>query len=262
MFQVYTITTESNHLLIFGVPSLNLRQETRALFIKFGKLLQFHISKQHTSEPFTETYHAQYERIQSARVAKKILDTKNFYGGSLHICYAPELENIEETHKKILQRQKDVLSRLRNLQIEEKRPKVVDSVESKTDSVNDQDNDKVLLNMGEFNVISSELKPKFKRKMDTEVVIEKRFKPCFVNETVTNDGGYGNVVSDNEKSDNKNDTDVTEVELVDCTSTHKTVISNINEALNYNKFGDETVVKIPPKTVNKIKFNVNKKSLI
>ncbi|XP_072947048.1 RNA-binding protein 48 [Epargyreus clarus] len=262
--KVYSITKESNHLLIFGVPSLNLRQEAKALFIKFGKLLKFNISKDHASEPFTETYHAQYERIQCARLAKKFLDTKNFYGGSLHICYAPELENIEETTKKLLQRQKDVLFRLRNLHNEEIRPKVV-AKETKIDSVNETEHEKVLLNMGEVNIIGTEIKPKFKRKIHNEVVIEKRFKPCFVNETVDANVSSNDNVSDNERLNcnvSRSVTDVTEVEIVDCTSVQKSVVSNINEALNYNKFGDETVVKIPPKTVNKIKFNVNKKTLI
>lgn len=158
-----------------------------------------------------------------------------------------------------------MLFRLRNLQNEEK-TKNVDPVNTKNDLVSETDSrDKILLNMGEVNVIGSEVKHKFKRKINNEVVIEKRFKPCFVNDTVDTNDSSNDFVNDNDKHNcnvSRNVTDVTEVEIVDCTSVQKTVISNINEALNYNKFGTETVLKVPPKTANKIKFNVNKKSLI
>lgn len=29
------------------------------------------------------------------------MDTKNFFGGILHVCYAPELESIEQTKSKL-----------------------------------------------------------------------------------------------------------------------------------------------------------------
>lgn len=45
-------------------------------------------------------------------MAKRILDNKSFYGGVLHVCYAPERESLEDTRAKLLQRSKDVLSRL------------------------------------------------------------------------------------------------------------------------------------------------------
>lgn len=64
------------------------------------------------TEQFTECYHVQYERIQSSRIAKRMIDTKSFYGGILHVCYAPECESIQETKVKLLQRKKDVVKRL------------------------------------------------------------------------------------------------------------------------------------------------------
>lgn len=63
-------------------------------------------------EIFTECYHIHYKRIQSARIAKRLVDNKSFYGGILHVCYAPEYETLEETRSKLQQRQKDVLIRL------------------------------------------------------------------------------------------------------------------------------------------------------
>lgn len=53
----------------------------------------------------------QYERIQSARIAKRLIDNKLFYGSALHVCYAPEEENLTETRMKLFQRHKDVLKR-------------------------------------------------------------------------------------------------------------------------------------------------------
>lgn len=64
------------------------------------------------NEQFTECYHVQYQRIQSARIAKRLLDTKSFYGSILHICYAPECESLQETKAKLQQRKRDVLNRL------------------------------------------------------------------------------------------------------------------------------------------------------
>lgn len=66
------------------------------------------------NEQFTECHHVHYERIQSARIAKRMIDTKSFYGGILHVCYAPECESIRDTKAKLEQRKRDVLKRLSN----------------------------------------------------------------------------------------------------------------------------------------------------
>ncbi|XP_050360304.1 RNA-binding protein 48 [Nymphalis io] len=247
----YSVTKESNHLLIFGVPSLNLRQETKKLFIKFGKLLQFNITKQHTSEPFTETYHAQYERTQPARMAKKMLDTKNFYGGILHVCYAPELETVDETRQKLIQRQRDVVFRLKNLEkFQQEPPKPQLSIS------NVVINKPKKLNMGVINTISlgKEIKEEVVKKKKN-----KKFKPnheeiCPANSKIileckrTNAGTSVSNISNTEN-----------IEIVDCTNIDKEVITNINETLNYNKFGTEVIRKIPEKPLNKIQFHINKK---
>ncbi|XP_045783218.1 RNA-binding protein 48 [Maniola jurtina] len=293
--KVYSISKESNHLLIFGVPSLNLRQETKALFSKFGKLLQFNISKEHASESFTETYHAQYERIQSARHAKRLVDTKNFYGGSLHVCYAPELEHVNETRQKLMQRQRDVIFRLKNLNNEQKKPietkdvPVTETYELRNinhEPINPNINqtggkELIKLNMGDVNPICIGDQIKLvskKRKMKDN----KKFQPCFINSsnkkikshnitesnvTVSNSEiKYdGNVVKSNITSSNTQ-CNITEcniadgnIEVVDCTGVEEEIITNINEHLNYNNFGNEIIRKVPPKPVNKIQFHLNKK---
>ena len=54
--------------------------------------------------------------ICCARMCKRKLDDQPFYGGTLHICYAPEYESTEDTRLKLQERRKDVARRLRKLQ--------------------------------------------------------------------------------------------------------------------------------------------------
>jgi hypothetical protein len=49
----------------------------------------------------------------SYRYAKHHLDGRAFYGGILHVCYAPEMESLAETRAKLIQRRKDVAVRTR-----------------------------------------------------------------------------------------------------------------------------------------------------
>lgn len=82
------------------------------MFLKYGQIIMLHVVTDHKTEIFTECYHVHYAKIQSARLAKRLLDNKSFYGGILHVCYAPECESLEETRAKLQQRTKDVLNRL------------------------------------------------------------------------------------------------------------------------------------------------------
>lgn len=112
VFQTYTIANESQHIFIYGVPKIKLRAELKNLCLKYGQILALHVVTDHKTEIFTECYHVHYAKIQSARIAKRQLDNRSFYGGILHVCYAPERESVEDTKAKLLQRSKDVLSRL------------------------------------------------------------------------------------------------------------------------------------------------------
>ncbi|XP_052748136.1 uncharacterized protein LOC113522233 [Galleria mellonella] len=273
--KVYTINNESNHLLIFGVPSLNLRQETKALFAKFGKLLQFNLTK-HQSEQFTETYHARYEKIQSARVAKRMVDTKNFYGGSLHVCYAPEFEDINETRQKLSQRKRDVLFRSRNIHndaiAEKDREELLNKNIENTNKEgeiekNVNNSNKRLLNMGEVNTIYNENRvTKKKREIKEDAATENEFKPCYVNENKkvysgnTKIGNKDRELSSNSSKKVNNDRISDNIEVVDCTSVDNEVVTNINESLNYKSFGNEVIKRVPEKTLNVIKFNITNKN--
>lgn len=183
-----------------------------------------------------------------------MLDTKNFYGGILHVCYAPELETIDETRQKLIQRQRDVVYRLKNLQ---KEVKTVPEIPELSNSSNATCNAPKKLDMGQVNTISI-------GKQIREVVYKKkennkRFKKSNDEKCVNSNKNIVNTVVE-KPSISCNFTDNKEIEVVDCTNIDSEVVTNINESLNYNKFGNELIRKVPEKPLNKIQFHINKKS--
>ncbi|KAK1130927.1 hypothetical protein K0M31_017232 [Melipona bicolor] len=122
--KVYTVNDESKHLMICGVPKLQLGEEVRKLVEPYGTIEKIYIVPDYPTEEFTETYYMQYVHIQSARIAKRYVDGKNFYGGLLHVFYVPELESISDTKEKLLQRQKEVAVRIKKNQKDMLNPNV------------------------------------------------------------------------------------------------------------------------------------------
>ncbi|XP_024082063.1 RNA-binding protein 48 isoform X1 [Cimex lectularius] len=106
--KVYTVNNESQHLLIFNVPSINLVVEIKALCERFGSIHGLYKLLTQNDEEFTETFHVHFSDIRQARFAKKQLDDRPFYGGVLHVCYAPEMESLEETRYKLINRRKEI----------------------------------------------------------------------------------------------------------------------------------------------------------
>lgn len=119
LFQTYTVNSESIYLLIFGVPKINLRPELKNLCQKYGEIKNLTYCDEYPTEDFTECFRVKYEQMQSARIAKRMIDTKNFFGGSLHVCYAPEFETLDETRAKLTQRRIDVAKRLKINKLDE-----------------------------------------------------------------------------------------------------------------------------------------------
>ncbi|XP_057319669.1 RNA-binding protein 48 [Microplitis mediator] len=111
--KVYTVNDESQHIIISGVPKLKLIDDVRKIIIPYGVIKELVVINDYPDEDFTESYHVRYERIQSARIAKRFLDGKNFFGGILHVFYAPELESVVETRKKLIQRRRDISVRIK-----------------------------------------------------------------------------------------------------------------------------------------------------
>jgi len=111
-------------LLICGVPQLQLAEEVRKLTCLYGNVKTIQLVSEYPSEEFTETYHVHYACIQNARIAKRLIDNKNFFGGILHVCYVPELETLEETRAKLIQRRKDVAMQIKRIQQESLNPEI------------------------------------------------------------------------------------------------------------------------------------------
>uniref|UniRef100_A0A8D8V813 RNA-binding protein 48 n=1 Tax=Cacopsylla melanoneura TaxID=428564 RepID=A0A8D8V813_9HEMI len=122
--KVYTVNHESNHLLIYGIPQIELHEEVTRLCRRYGEIKPVEYVNYEDKEEFTDVFHVTYKRIQSARFAKKQIDTKNFYGNVLHVFYAPELETISETRNKLITRRKEVALRTKKLAVEKSDEKV------------------------------------------------------------------------------------------------------------------------------------------
>lgn len=193
-----------------------------------------------------------------------MLDTKNHYGGILHVCYAPEFETLNDTRQKLLQRQKNVVARLKNLN----RTAVIESAVKTTDVepkiVTEEVVDKKLYMGNENNIGLGKRKADFVSVKHCKLKKSRNFdrKHCVaVTENVDNKevSSVTEKVSDKEVVTPKVSANLpTEVcEIVDFTSTEDEVLTNINEHLNYNNFGKEIIKKVPYKPVNKIKFNIN-----
>uniref|UniRef100_A0A8B9T4W4 RNA binding motif protein 48 n=1 Tax=Anas platyrhynchos TaxID=8839 RepID=A0A8B9T4W4_ANAPL len=92
--KVYTINLESRYLLIQGVPALGVMKESITALDEYP------------AEQFTEVYLIKFQKVQCARVAKKKMDERSFFGSLLHVCYAPEFETVQETREKLQDRRK------------------------------------------------------------------------------------------------------------------------------------------------------------
>lgn len=93
---------------------------------KFGVLDHVHnvthefVEKGYELELFTEVFWIKFHRLHDARKCKIYLDAKEFYGGILHISYAPEYESIDELREKLNRRKTEVEYRLKVNAREEK----------------------------------------------------------------------------------------------------------------------------------------------
>ncbi|VDQ12208.1 unnamed protein product [Trichobilharzia regenti] len=92
--KVFTIADESCYLLLFGVPSLGLEQPLKERCKHYGnveslvKLIDYP-----DKDMFTDVFLVKF--------AKRSLDDSSFYGGFLHVCYAPEFETIADCRLKL-----------------------------------------------------------------------------------------------------------------------------------------------------------------
>ncbi|KAK2887006.1 hypothetical protein QQF64_014064 [Cirrhinus molitorella] len=106
--KVYTINLESRFLLVQGVPAIGVMTELVQLFALYGVIEEYRALDEYPAEQFTEVYLFKFQKLTSARVAKRHTDEKSFFGGQLHVCYAPEYETVEETRQKLQDRRRYV----------------------------------------------------------------------------------------------------------------------------------------------------------
>lgn len=85
MFQVYTVSDESQHLLIHGVPAISVTAELENLCSTFGSIEFLRHVPDYPAEKFCEVYHVKFHTFQSARFAKRKMDDRSFYGGVLQV---------------------------------------------------------------------------------------------------------------------------------------------------------------------------------
>ncbi|XP_065054028.1 uncharacterized protein LOC135682876 isoform X1 [Rhopilema esculentum] len=111
--KVYTISQESKYLLVQGVPSVGVTKELIELFAIYGAVEEYRYLDEYPGEEFTDVYWIKFQKIQSARFAKKKLDMRSFYGGVLHVCYAPEFETVDDTREKLRERRQQVARKCR-----------------------------------------------------------------------------------------------------------------------------------------------------
>ncbi|KAK3532379.1 hypothetical protein QTP86_016710 [Hemibagrus guttatus] len=111
--KVYTINLESRFLLVQGVPAIGVMTELVQLFALYGVIEEYRVLDEYPAEQFTEVYLIKFQKLTSARAAKRNTDEKSFYGGILHVCYAPEYETVEDIRKK-LQDRRSYISRACN----------------------------------------------------------------------------------------------------------------------------------------------------
>jgi len=109
--KVYTIAQESKYLLIQNIPSIaGIMEQLLPYFNQYGTMEQYwkidgYIRKDtNENEQFFDTILIKFVQIYQARLAKCRLDDMNFMGSNLHICYAPEYENLEDLREKLTER--------------------------------------------------------------------------------------------------------------------------------------------------------------
>lgn len=106
--RVYTVNDESRYLILDGVPSIKISSELEMLCQRYGDIDFLKMLPDYPHEDYAEVYLVKYKVLKNARFAKKQLDGKSFFGQVLHVCYAPELETVDETREKLQDRRKTI----------------------------------------------------------------------------------------------------------------------------------------------------------
>ncbi|KAM6959353.1 RNA-binding protein 48 [Aplochiton taeniatus] len=112
--KVYTINLESCFLMVVGVPAIGVMTELVQMCALYGAVEEYRALDEYPAEEFTEVYLIKFQKLTSARAAKRNMDEKSFFGGVLHVCYAPEYETVEDTRLKLQDRRRYVVRTAQN----------------------------------------------------------------------------------------------------------------------------------------------------
>ncbi|XP_061676031.1 RNA-binding protein 48 isoform X2 [Syngnathoides biaculeatus] len=112
--KVYTVNLESCYVMVQGVPAIGVMTELIQLCALYGVVQEYRPLDEYPAEEFTEVYLVKFQKLTSARAAKRNIDEKSFYGGVLHVCYVPEYETVEDTRMKLQDRKRYVMRMLHN----------------------------------------------------------------------------------------------------------------------------------------------------
>ncbi|XP_029369559.1 RNA-binding protein 48 [Echeneis naucrates] len=112
--KVYTINLESRYLMVQGVPAVGVMTELVQLCALYGVVEEYRPLDEYPAEEFTEVYLVKFQKLTSARAAKRHMDEKSFYGGVLHVCYVPEYETVEDTRLKLQDRRRYIVRAAQN----------------------------------------------------------------------------------------------------------------------------------------------------
>ncbi|XP_056154658.1 RNA-binding protein 48 [Lampris incognitus] len=113
--KVYTINLESRYVMVQGVPAIGVMTELIQLCALYGVVEEYRPLDEYPTEEFTEVYLIKFQKLPSARAAKRHMDEKSFYGGVLHVCYVPEYETVEDIRLKLQDRRRYVNRTAQNI---------------------------------------------------------------------------------------------------------------------------------------------------
>jgi hypothetical protein len=170
--KVYTIAQESKYLLIQNIPAISgVLEQLLPYFNQYGNIEQYwrldgyERKDPKDDEQFIDTILIKFVQIHQARLAKCRLDDMNFMGSNLHICYAPECENLEDLREKMMER-RTIVERKKNL-VKRKKEKnnSTKSFEQKTNEIRA----KMRETVQKSNLISLVLQQEIKKKKRLQI---------------------------------------------------------------------------------------------
>jgi len=162
--KVYTIAQESKYLLVQRIPSIaGVMEQLIPYFNQYGTIEQYWKLDDYEKkdEQFVDTVMIKFVKIHQARLAKCKLDDMNFLGSILHICYAPECENLDDLREKLCERR--TIVEHRNNLLKRKKIKQTQSFKQTTNEIRTKMRDIVQKSNLISLVLQQEIKKKKKR---------------------------------------------------------------------------------------------------